>query len=269
MLAVQQLPSLPKVVRACELMHGADDDFIINAYIALQHQWPDVGGFAHYQHLLRQRPDQRVQVLRDIAASRQAQRCGTTLIDDLPANFPSPPPEVESTDPRNTTLILRLTHAVNDAQLMREMASKLTVAGLSDAVTAVVECNQINMATFESRLSELSSTVEAVVHALRTTSAPVSRHERSDNVDDWIALEIQRLSQRVLALEQLKATQSELAAMARDISDLRKGQHDLHRFTTVDLKREIADYVHALSSIARAGGAVNDAALRAPLASYG
>jgi len=268
-MSAHQLPMPSKVARASELIHGSDDDFIINAYVALQHQWPDAGGFAHYRQYLRQHPTQRLQVLNGISTSRRAQRCGTRLVCDLPEDFAWTPEIDDSQRLRHATLELRLTQAVNDAQSMRDMASNLTVAGLSEAVNSVVATSQAGMAAFESRLNELSASVEAVMQALRTTGVPAPRQEPTDNVDAWMAHEIQRLAQRVLALEQARATQAGLAALAREIADLRSRQDELHRFTTVDLKREVADYVNAFSSIMHAGDAVNETLPRLSSVAYG
>jgi len=268
-MSAHQLPVLSKVARASELIHGSDDDFIINAYVALQHQWPDAGGFAHYRQYLRQHPTQRLHVLHGVSTSRRAQRCGTRLDADLPEDFAYTPEIDDSERFRRTTLELRLTHAVNDAQSMRDMASKLTVAGLSEAVNSVVTSSQAGMAAFESRLNELSASVEAVMQALRTTGAPAPRHDGADNVDAWMAQELQRLAQRVLALEQARVTQAGLAALAREVADLRSRQDELHRFTTVDLKREVADYVNAFASITHAGDAVNEPLPKPSSVAYG
>ena len=61
------LPTAPQTVRASELLEGDDEGFVINAYLALQRQWPDPGGFGHYHWLLSQRPQARLEVLREIA----------------------------------------------------------------------------------------------------------------------------------------------------------------------------------------------------------
>jgi hypothetical protein len=88
------LPTLPQTVRASELLEGDDEGFVINAYLALQRQWPDAGGFAHYHWLLSQRPQARLEVLREIARSASAQRTGVVFEDDFPPDqtvAPAPP----------------------------------------------------------------------------------------------------------------------------------------------------------------------------------
>ena len=48
------IPELPRSVRASMLLNGSNADFVINAYLALQRQWPDVGGYGHYLYVLGQ-----------------------------------------------------------------------------------------------------------------------------------------------------------------------------------------------------------------------
>jgi len=108
-----------------------------------------------------------------------------------------------------------------------------------------------------------------VMQALRAPGAPAPRREAADDADAWMAHELQRLAQRVLALEQARATQAGLAALAREVAELRSRQEELHRFTTVDLKREVADYVNAFASIMHAGDAVNEPMPTPPSVAYG
>ena len=76
-MAQYQIPELPAFFRASELLHGENDGFIINAYLALQRHWPDNGGFFHYQDLLRRDPSHRPEVLR---TDRQSTRLNSSHV---------------------------------------------------------------------------------------------------------------------------------------------------------------------------------------------
>jgi hypothetical protein len=59
---------------AGDLLGGDDADFVVNSYIALLGRWPDPIGFARYVEQIAGQPDRRVDALREIAASNEAQK---------------------------------------------------------------------------------------------------------------------------------------------------------------------------------------------------
>jgi hypothetical protein len=67
------------VITTAELLAGADEDFVVNAYIAVLGRWPDDGGFAHHVARIAGRPQERLAVLRDMAASEEARARGVAL----------------------------------------------------------------------------------------------------------------------------------------------------------------------------------------------
>lgn len=263
-----QLPGLPFHVRASDLIHGNDADFVINAYIALQHHWPDSGGYAHYLYYLSQRPGERLQVLIEIAASKVARRIGTKLISDLPEDFVFGPEKSDPARLGEAMLTLRLTQAVIDAQSMRQIASTLTVDALSVALETVVQSQQADLAVIESRTNDLAAAVRALEQQLRQGADGAQREQATDVGERSAGSELQRLVRRVEALEQRQATRQEVDALRHDVSGLKNALTELHRYATVDVKREVAEFFNALSSAARPIHAVNDSNIALPLASH-
>ncbi len=263
-----QLPGLPSHVRASDLIHGNDADFVINAYIALQHHWPDSGGYAHYLYYLGQRPGERLQVLIEIAASKVARRLGTKLIPDLPEDFVFGPDKNDPARLREAMLSLRLTQAVLDAQAMRQIASTLTVDALSVALETVVQSQQADLAVIESRTNDLAATVRALEQQLRQGATGAQREPATEAGEHSAGAELQRLARRVDTLEQRQATRQEVDALRVDVSSLKSALAELHRYATVDVKREVAEFFNVLSSAARPIHAVNDANIAIPLASH-
>lgn len=200
-MTAQHLPALPSAVRASELLHGSDDDFIINAYLALQRHWPDDGGYWHYRYLLQERPAARADVLRTLAASDTARHIGAAFTDDLPPGHHYDPacessPEAQAIL-RDSLLKLRLPQVVHDAQATRQALSGLSLEALSGAFQTLMAANRDTLAMLESRLAALESRLQQLQQA---------RLERAAGEGDWMAAELLRLGARLQALEQVQAT---------------------------------------------------------------
>lgn len=216
------IPELPRSVRASSLLNGSNADFIINAYLALQHQWPDTGGFGHYFYLLGQRQVQRAQVLREIATSDNARRCGVRFIDDLPLEHEFHPEHHDHIRLAEVSLSLRVGRAVADIDQLRQSISRLATDELNTGVESIIHAQQGHQALLESRLN----TMEAVVQSLRGAAS----HSADATIDS--------LAQAVQSL-------------AHDIAHLKDAFAHLHHYTTVELKRQVADYVNAVVDVSR------------------
>lgn len=243
-MAQYQIPELPAFFRASELLHGDNDGFIINAYLALQRHWPDNGGFFHYQDLLRRDPSQRPEVLRTLAGSETAQHVGARFEDDLPAGY-AYDPACESTEPARaqyeaTSLKLRLAQVVHDSRSLREALAGMTLDTMSEVVQTLVSQSRDTVAMLESRLN----TVEGEAEALRQVALAPAQPPAVELA--WMRQELARMNSRVMSLEQQVREQAARPTWpAEEFSELRDGFKSLHWFTTVDLKRLVADYVIA------------------------
>jgi hypothetical protein len=155
------LPTLPQTVRASELLEGDDEGFVINAYLALQRQWPDAGGFAHYHWLLSQRPQARLEVLREIARSASAQRTGVVFEDDFPPDQTVAPRATDPVQARlrylNACERLRVPQLARQSLELQALLSGVSLEGIGEAVRTVIETSMAQLAQLESRLNRLQS----------------------------------------------------------------------------------------------------------------
>lgn len=192
--------AFPQTVRASELLGGDAADFVVNAYLALQHQWPDRRGFEHYQRLLAQRPGARAEVLRTIAASPNAVTLGVRFIDDLPPEHGYDPQAPLPPGAAELGLHLRLARAVDDITALQGSAGQLLPEAVHAAVQAIADAQLTRLGLIESRLAELAARLEEA--APRAGRRPVRRPR------DW-----RHLRTRQMALEaEVLALREELAA---------------------------------------------------------
>ncbi|WP_027283653.1 DUF4214 domain-containing protein [Rubritepida flocculans] len=70
-------------IRAGLLLWGADEDVVINLYLAVLGRWPDEGGFANYMGLLAQGPAQRARMFEELRHSEEARARALPLDPDL------------------------------------------------------------------------------------------------------------------------------------------------------------------------------------------
>lgn len=231
------IPELPQSIRASALLHGSDPDFVINAYLALQRQWPDAGGYHHYLFLLSQHQASRAEVLREIAASDNARRCGVEFVDDLPQQHHFRPEDHDRGRLAEMSLALRLGRTVADLEQLKNSVSRLATDSLGDAVQALIHAQQAHQAQLESRVNTLAEAVPAGQAGAGPTDAAVEDTPR------W-----QHLARRQIMIEgELGELKHTLQAMAAELAELRAGFCHLHTYATQELKRQVADYVNALS----------------------
>lgn len=69
----------PRSFSASDLLGGEDFDFVVNLYVALLDRWPDAVGLRRYLDLVTDRPERRVEILREVAGSDEATKLGTRV----------------------------------------------------------------------------------------------------------------------------------------------------------------------------------------------
>lgn len=212
-MSTEILPSLPRSYKVSELLCGDNAGFIINAYLALQRQWPDQGGYQHYLYVLSTYPDRRADVLHEIAASPVARRCGSELINDQDSA------DVAEIDPElqylRQCVNLRIPH------LARALDSRNGHAPEADSV-------QADVARLQQRIEEQGKEIASLRRELRNMAARLGGAAGVPAVNG-ASMEAAAPAALVAEVEQLKATVG-----------------PLHHFATVELKRLIADYTNAL-----------------------
>ena len=137
-------------VEAGDLLFGEDHDFVVNLYLAALRRWPDPGGYHHYLGMVANRPERRIDAIRQIAGSEEARRAGTAIA--------IPPGPVLPADPR------RAMAAMLDlrTEWLREQ-----VAGLREAVELLggpggPELAGLGTELIEARDAELRSEINAL-----------------------------------------------------------------------------------------------------------
>lgn len=232
------IPELPRGVRASTLLNGSNADFVTNAYLALQRQWPDVGGYGHYLYVLAQTGASRASVLREIAASENARRCGVEFIDDLPPDHDFRPEDNDRGRLTELSLALRLGRTVADLEQLRRSVSNLTAEKLAGAVEAVVLAQQAHHAVLESRLNSLDANArDAQADTIPSDAA------MPEDAAAW-----RHLVKRQIVIEgELAATRQSVSSLNAELAELRHSFAQLHAFATIELRRQVADYVNALT----------------------
>lgn len=237
------IPDMPQSIRASALLHGSNADFVINAYLALQRQWPDAGGYHHYLFLLGQPQCSRALVLREIAASDNARRCGVEFIDDLPQQHEFKPEDHDRSRLAELSLALRLGRTVADLEQLKSSVARLATETLGDAVQALIHAQQAHQAVLESRVNTLAMTRPG-----HTAAAAPQDATTTDDSPRW-----QQLARRQIAIEgDLGELKQSVQAIHAELAELRAGFCHLHTYATQELKRQVADYVNALSQAQQA-----------------
>jgi len=263
-------PSKPHSFATSELLHGDDEGFIINAYLAMQRHWPDDGGYQHYLYQLYLKPGIRASILRELARAETARAVGVELVDDLPPDHVYDPlaGDLLANDAiyQAVSHRLRLLQVVYEISEVREAISRMSLEGLSAAVKTIVDTSMNSLAHLESRIS----TLEEGGALPRVAAAPLANAGGGENtaqlqkvVDEQAQVisalrrEVRNLIVRMRAVEAGGAGVVATAAapvvdsdaiqgMKGDIQRLKDTVGPLHHFATVDLKKQMADYVNAM-----------------------
>jgi hypothetical protein len=145
---------------ATELLHGSDHEFIVNIYLAALRRWPDDAGYRRFMGLIANRPERRMDALREVAGSEEAVRLGA-LVTVPELALPGDPSLA-----RDAILDIRTEVLQNDIARLRE-----AVALLSGVGGAEVAGLQRELA--EARDAELRGEINALRRELGAVQAGV------------------------------------------------------------------------------------------------
>jgi hypothetical protein len=234
------IPQLPDRVSASELVHGDDEGFIINAYVALQRQWPDEGGYLHYRYLLSRDPGARASVLRELAASATTKKIGPRFTDDLPQDHVYDPqagdPLIQQAAYVAMSQRLRLLMAVRETQDVRVALGRLSADAMGAAVDTIARQSLDTLARMESRMADMQAEIDGLRLLLGQSGHGLAAAAADDGAPTPDS-DFGRLSQEVLRLN-LK-----LHAMA--LEQGRQESPQVGQELGV-VKRQLADYVNAI-----------------------
>ncbi len=148
----------PRRLDAAELLHGSDHDFIVNMYLAALRRWPDAAGYRRFIGLIANRPERRMDALREVAGSEEARRLGA-LVTVPEVALPGDPSLA-----RDAILDIRTEVLQNELAGLRE-----AVALLSGVAGAEVAGLQRELA--EARDAELRGEINALRRELGAVRA--------------------------------------------------------------------------------------------------
>ena len=173
-----------------ELLHGTDEDFLVNLYLAALGRWPDEMGFAHHLGVIAHDPGKRVGIVHDFMCSEEGRQHGGRITPD-----PQPVPVEQAlaaqlrlrTDVLRTA-ILELRHAP------RTEVATSSVAGDILALGAALDSLRTEM---KERIAALEAALAGQVPASPSLSPRVSL----DYVNDLVEASQAQIHQRLRALE--------------------------------------------------------------------
>jgi len=184
---------------AGDLLAGDDHQFVVNTYVALLRRWPDRAGYEHYLDVVRTHPERRIDMLRDMAASDEAQRAGTSLeLGDGP---------IVPSDPRRAfTLMLELRTEVlhDEIERLRGAIDDLVRGGAGEIARLDGELAETRDARLYSEIAELRrelrrGTPTAAPEPPAMADAVAARF--ADYVGELLAISEARFDARLRAME--------------------------------------------------------------------
>jgi len=185
---------------AGDLLAGDDHQFVVNTYVALLRRWPDRAGYEHYLDVVRTHPERRIDMLRDMAASDEAQRAGTSLeLGDGP---------IVPSDPRRAfTLMLELrTEVLNDEiERLRGAIDDLVRGGAGEIARLDGELAETRDARLYAEIAELRRELRRGAPQAAAPEPPAMAEavaaRFADYVGELLAISEARFDARLRAME--------------------------------------------------------------------
>ena len=173
-----------------ELLHGTDEDFLTNLYLAALGRWPDEAGFADHLRMIAGRPENRAVVLRVFLDSEEGRQKGRPVQTDA---SPVSAEQALSAQLRLRTTVLR-------AEMAGLREAKAPLAPDSAALEEVAALRG-ELASLSHELRERMAALEAAL-AGRIPAAPnLSPAISLDYVNDLIDASQTQMVQRLRAIE--------------------------------------------------------------------
>lgn len=177
-------------IRAGELLHGTDEDVVVNLYLGVLGRWPDEAGFAHHLEFIAGRPERRVEALARIRTSEEARLRDRPLDPDT---APVPPEQALAAQMRLRAEWFRHELAQRPAAAPDQAAMEEVVALRQDLAALRRE--------MEARFAALEAALAGELPAAPTLSPAMSVGYVNDLLETLRAELLQRL--RALEIRQL------------------------------------------------------------------
>lgn len=178
-----------------ELLHGPDEDFLVNLYLATLGRWPDEAGLAHHRPIIAGHPERRAELVQMFLDSEEGRQRGLRLAADAgPADAsPVPVEQALAAQLRLRTQVLR--------QAIEDLREAPALNGLGPAAAGEIAALGASLASLGAELRERMAAMEALI-AGRVPPAPnLSPAVSLDLVNDLVEASQAQLTLRLRQLE--------------------------------------------------------------------
>jgi hypothetical protein len=172
------------------LLHGTDEDFLVNLYLAALGRWPDEAGYTHHLGLIAGQPESRPGLVQAFLNSEEARQRPPSIQMDAPD--PVPGEQALAAQLRLRTEILRASIAAP-----REAAAAAEHSALAGEIMALGAALEGLRAEVTERIAALEARLAGTVPPAPALSPAVSLDYMNDLVEGAQA----PLLRRIRALE--------------------------------------------------------------------
>jgi hypothetical protein len=173
-----------------ELLHGTDEDFVVNLYLAALGRWPDEPGYVHHLDLIAGKPEGRAGLVQGFLASEEARQRPPGI--RLDAAGPVPPEQALAAQLRLRTEVLRAAIAAP-----REAAGTGQPSALAGEIMALGAALEGLRTELTERIAALEARLAGTVPPAPALSAAISL----DHVEALVEGAQAPLRQRLRVLE--------------------------------------------------------------------
>ncbi len=142
---------------ATDLLHGDDHAFVVNLYLAVLRRWPDEAGYRHFLDQVANRPERRVDAVREMAGSEEARRAGA-LVTIGEAPLPGDPNRA-----RDTMLEVRTEVLGSDIARLRDAVALLSGVGGAEVAALQRELAEAQEAALRSEINAVRREMRAAL----------------------------------------------------------------------------------------------------------
>lgn len=186
-----------------ELLHGTDEDFLVNLYLAVLGRWPDEMGLAHHRGIIAGQPERRAGLVRAFLDSEEGRQQGRSVTPDA---GPVPAEQALAAQLRLRTEALRAAIAAQ-----ARAAAEPPLTSLGGEILALGAA----LASLRTELTERIAGIEALLAGQVPPAPALSPAVSLDYVNDLVeAAQAQTLRRlRALELGALERSALELGAL--------------------------------------------------------
>ena len=173
-----------------ELLHGTDEDFLVNLYLAVLGRWPDERGLAHHRGIIAGQPDRRAELVRSFLESEEGRQQRRVIVPD-----PGPVSAEQA-----LAAHMRLRTDVLQSAMAELRQAPATVAPVSSLAGEILALGTA-LSSLRTELTERLAGMEALLAARVPPAPSLSPAVSLDYVNDLVEAAQAQTLQRLRALE--------------------------------------------------------------------